>query len=134
MSALDNLLSIENWSIFYPYGWIGEGSPNMPPISEAYRELVSLKARIEELEDRVAFDDLEAIRVNLIEMNNINLQERIKQLEAERTWRPIESAPKSAGTEILVTGFGGTAVIDSYFSDNENITHWMPLPPAPKED
>lgn len=73
---------------------------------------------------------------------------RIKELESEREWRTIDSAPKD-GTLVLVRNSLGTVHVArwgkrylgtggqlSWFTDDKYVggvvTHWQPLPPAPK--
>lgn len=72
---------------------------------------------------------------------------RIRELEAEREWKPISSAPKDGST--IVVGFAhqsGFPVKVVWWSRlhkvwkhygewqpglENNATHWMPLPPKP---
>ena len=76
---------------------------------------------------------------------------RIRELEAERQWQPIETAPKD-GTDILISNpkkwlylriaywrktqkaknwKRGWFVEDGY--DYNNASHWMPLPELPAD-
>ena len=77
---------------------------------------------------------------------------KIKELEAQLEWQPIETAPKD-GTVILCnergwvyTAFWGMKTPDEYYYNQrsktpqwlshnfpQEPTHWMPLPNPPKE-
>ncbi len=70
---------------------------------------------------------------------------RIAELEAERAWRPIDTAPRD-GAMVLLGWAGdvppeagawneglGWADADGWY-DLANPTHWMPLPAPPTED
>lgn len=63
----------------------------------------------------------------------------IRALLAERTWQPIQTAPKD-GTEILLyaggSGIGQWDDMLGWWSEGNfmnNPTHWMPLPTDPME-
>lgn len=80
-------------------------------------------------------------------------EKKNREMQRERSWQPIESAPRD-GTEILVTGLdNGTGPtrhtlmarwekcphFGDHFTDRssgstalEYLTHWMPLPPSPE--
>lgn len=80
---------------------------------------------------------------------NTSLKDRISELEAERQWRPIGTAPKTTETMLVAwieTGknalrinwaaSGNRLSADSnlwqVLDDYSTPTHWMPLPEAPK--
>lgn len=70
----------------------------------------------------------------------------ITRLREMVTWRPIETAPKD-GTEILVNTnayecgcviakwfkYNGREAFRDWDADAHTPTHWLPLPPPPKE-
>jgi len=79
------------------------------------------------------------------------LRTRVAELEAERAWRPIETAPKDGGCILacdartvdwyLVVGWSQTSDIgwgwstqDGLTYHQDSLTHWMPLPAAPKSE
>ena len=96
----------------------------------AAKELADLRARIAELEAEKSRLSQENIRLN---NNEDFLDARIAQLEALTTWQPIETAPQE-GKYILVCGAASEVFsIDPYFSDDDRLTHWMPLPKPPEE-
>jgi hypothetical protein len=74
------------------------------------------------------------------------LRNRIKELEAEREWQPIETYPRNNNDVLLV--ISGEVTIGShalsirqweadgcYYHDisYDHVTHWMHLPEPPKE-
>jgi len=77
------------------------------------------------------------------------LRERIAELEAQRQWLPIETAPRQRRFLALVDGLVrfvawgktshvpmyGWCLVDQGAEDSElcEPTHWMPLPPLPVE-
>jgi len=80
-------------------------------------------------------------------MSKYYVQDKIKELEAQLTWQPIETAPKD-GTVILTLRKNGriapavwydnpfgdkNTVIDNSSGKWWTVTHWMPLPEPPKE-
>lgn len=68
------------------------------------------------------------------------LKAELEQAKAERQWRPIETAPKESW-DIILCDADGWRIIGNWWRDawrdyvGEEFfpTHWMPLPPAPKE-
>jgi hypothetical protein len=63
--------------------------------------------------------------------------ERIRTLEAERRWRPIETAPK-VGYFLVANAIGEVAsceasrlgrLVSGKWTFGQNATCWMPLPP-----
>ena len=62
-------------------------------------------------------------------------------------WQPIETAPKDGTSVDLWRGLNGMRLTNAHWSGNrwvwkhyryhqtdDQITHWMPLPPPPTED
>jgi len=72
---------------------------------------------------------------------------RIKELEAQLAWQPIETAPKDETVILTLCKNGRIApavwydnpfgdihtVIDNFSGKWWTVTHWMPLPKPPKE-
>jgi len=124
MNALDTILTLEaersvkqeqqapgnNW-------WWQLGT-----IEKAQQELADLRAKIASLESRLA----EALERNV-------------ELEDERKWQPISTAPRD-GTKILTLSDNGDVntaewYIDFWMSNSSPLseeTHWMPLPKTPE--
>jgi len=76
------------------------------------------------------------------------LQRRIAELEAEREWRPIETAPRDtlflgwllladgwfAGPGIGWIGVAGRWIRADHPRDTRHPTHWMPMPAPPEAE
>lgn len=135
--AIDELVKQGNWILENSFlEWNGY---NEPEVSKANDQLSALKERIKELETCCEYNG------DLFDQAEI----RIAELEAERTWRPIETAPQDE--RVLVSGSGGDAEYvgwailtsyDGYWHEEDSFclygsstpTHWMPLPLPPKEE
>jgi hypothetical protein len=76
----------------------------------------------------------------------VRLKERIAELEEERRWRKFpDEKPEEWDTVIVRIGDGfydlavymsngqGWDIGDGTYHKPEEVTHWMPLPSAPKE-
>ena len=75
------------------------------------------------------------------------INSRIAELEEERRWRKFPDEKPEEWETVVVRfsdGFYDLAVYlsngqgwdigDGLYHKSEEVTHWMPLPPAPKED
>ena len=117
MSALDDLVNLDNWVIEYFRNNYAEHYvciDDFPQPEEASKELAALRARIAELEN---------------------------------PWQSIETAPKDATIINLLAkhpyigyyarGYGFLVYLRGEWTKktvgDEPITHWMPLPKPPEE-
>ena len=82
-------------------------------------------------------------KINDLEHENFLLQARIAELEAQQRWIPVGERLPEDWTMVLFTN-GVTRGIGQFdkdgfydywyeYSFNKPVTHWMPLPEAPKE-
>ena len=124
---------------------------------EADNEIAELKARIAELEalnhdlcERVTENDEIRLHWEEIEQTraeNERMKARIAELEEERRWRKFpDEKPEEWDTVVVRFGDGfydlavymsngqGWDIGDGLYHKSEEVSHWMPLPSAPKED
>ena len=123
---------------------------------EADNEIAELKARIAELEalnhdlcERVTENDEIRLHWEEIEQTraeNERMKARIAELEEERRWRKFpDEKPEEWDTVVVRFGDGfydlavymsngqGWDIGDGLYHKSEEVSHWMPLPSAPKE-
>lgn len=135
--------------------WVDENAPALLDAAENYESCEEANTALYELLDELrghignaAVRDEFSRRIMASEPKRLaELRARIAELEAEREWQPIDTAPKD-GTEVLLLVYG----MDTYRSwatdsrwftelpsghlfwfDDEDVTHWAPLPKIPED-
>jgi regulator of replication initiation timing len=125
--------------------------------SEADNVIAGLKARTAELEalnhdlcERVTENDEIRLHWEEIEQTraeNERMKARIAELEEERRWRKFpDEKPEEWDTVIVRFGDGfydlavymsngqGWDIGDGRYHKSEEVSHWMPMPSAPREE
>ena len=109
-------------------------------VTVANIEVAKLNADL--IERLSTLDDALAAKTEAVEEATIDLAQlrsQIAELEAERKWRPISTAPKDGTSILLWDEFNeivGSYYAESWMAEGNYVvpTHWMPLPPSPKEE
>ena len=105
---------------------------------QEYRNIKAENARLTAEVERLKQELDEALLIHQTDTGTesvvATLQARIDELEAERTWQPIdEETPQNE--VVLLLGRNGVCAGEwgDYFRYNQpKFTHWMPLPQSPE--
>ena len=108
-----------------------------PNTREAHRMGIAALNRVEELEAELADERHRHDRYVDFELAEA---EELRKLKEERRWIPVTERLPEQGQEVIVYD-GGTLkpkvfcylFWDKHFDSWARVTHWMPLPEAPKE-
>ena len=118
-------------------------------IAEKEKEIAKLKALNHDLCERVTENDEIRMHWEEIEQTraeNERMKARIAELEEERRWRKFPDEKPEEWDTVVVRFSGGFYDLAVYLSNGqgwdigdglyhkpEEVTHWMPIPSAPKE-
>jgi hypothetical protein len=80
----------------------------------------------------------DALAMDALYAENKQLRAEVERLREAQRWIPVEERLPEANTAVLTRWRGETFSVDWRFPSGEwttgsFVTHWMPLPPPPKE-